>query len=311
MELIRGLHNLRAHHRGCAATIGNFDGVHLGHQAVISQLHAVAAARDLPAILVTFEPQPREFFRPEASPPRLTRLREKLQAMAACGIQRVLCLRFDGPLAALSADDFVRQILAEALGVRYLLVGDDFRFGRDRSGNFSMLEEAGTFHGFEVAAMDTYRIGTGRVSSTRVREMLSAGDLERAAELLGRPYTLCGRVAHGDKRGRTIGFPTANITLFRARSPLTGVFAVEMRWSGDRLHEGVANIGYRPTVDGTRLQLEVHLFDFDQDIYGEHVEVEFLHKLREEQRFASFDVLREQIQRDAAQARDYFDHAGG
>ena len=306
MELIRGLHNLRARHRGCAATIGSFDGVHLGHQAVIRQLHAAAAQRDLPAVLVTFEPQPREFFRPEASPPRLTRLREKLQAMAACGVEQVLCLRFDGRLASLSADDFVRQILAEGLGIRYLLVGDDFRFGRDRAGNISMLREAGGLHGFEVAAMDTYTIGAGRVSSTRVREMLTAGDLERAAELLGRPYTLCGRVAHGDKRGRTIGFPTANITLFRARAPLTGVFAVEMRWSGDRLHKGVANIGYRPTVGGTRLQLEVHLFDFDQDIYGEHVEVEFLHKLREEQRFASFDALREQIQRDAAKARAFF-----
>ena len=306
MELIRGLHNLRAHHRGGAATIGSFDGVHLGHQAVFDQLQRAAEQRNLPATVVTFEPQPREFFRPEASPPRLTRLREKLQAMSGCAVRRVLCLRFDAPLASLTAEDFVRQILAEGLGIRYLLVGDDFRFGRDRAGNFALLQEAGEQHGFEVEAMDTFSVGVGRVSSTRVREMLTAGDLERAGELLGRPYTLCGRIAHGDKRGRTIGFPTANIHLFRSKSPLTGVFAVEMGWSGNRLHQGVANIGYRPTVGGTRLQLEVHLFDFDEDIYGRHVEVEFLHKLREEQRFASFDALREQILRDAAEARAFF-----
>ncbi|NNJ95486.1 MAG: bifunctional riboflavin kinase/FAD synthetase [Halobacteria archaeon] len=310
-ELVRGLHNLRAHHRPCAATIGSFDGVHRGHQAVISSLQVAAAQRSLPAILVTFEPQPREYFNPASSPPRLTRLREKLQALSRYGVERVLCLRFNAQLASLTADEFMRQILVDGLGVRYLMVGDDFRFGKDRTGNFTLLQQAGGQYGFEVSAIDTFDIGDGRVSSTRVRDSLAAGDLEWTAELLGRPFTLCGRVAHGDKRGRTIGFPTANIRLHRHRSPLSGVFAVHMSWPGARPHAGVANIGKRPTVDGTWLQLEVHLFDFDRDIYGQHVEVEFLHKLRDEQRFDSFDALREQIQRDAIQARKVFTDSRG
>jgi len=305
-ELVRGLHNLRAHHRPCAATIGSFDGVHRGHQAVISSLQVAAAQQSLPAMLVTFEPQPREYFHPASSPPRLTRLREKLQALSRYGVEWVLCLRFNAQLASLTADEFVQQILVDGLGVRYLLVGDDFRFGKDRTGNFTLLQQAGGQYGFEVGAIDTFDIGDGRVSSTRVRDSLAAGDLEWTAELLGRPFTLCGRVAHGDKRGRTIGFPTANIRLHRHRSPLSGVFAVHMSWPGARAYAGVANVGKRPTVDGTWLQLEVHLFDFDRDIYGQHVEVEFLHKLRDEQRFDSFDALREQIQRDAVQARKVF-----
>ena len=303
MELVRGLHNLRPRHRPCVATIGNFDGVHRGHQAVIQALRVAAQLHDLPAMLVTFEPQPREYFAPHTSPPRLMRLREKLGALTRYDVQRVLCLRFNAALAGLTADDFVRQILVDGLGVRYLLVGDDFRFGHGRVGDFSLLQQAGRQHGFVVDAIDTFVMGEGRVSSTRVRESLEAGDLEYAAQLLGRPFTLCGRVAHGDKRGRTIGFPTANIHLHRQRSPLSGVFAVRMGWPAARAHAGVANIGSRPTVDGTRLQLEVHLFDFDQDIYGQHVEVEFLHKLRDEQQFDSFDALREQIELDAMQAR--------
>ncbi|MGB5260996.1 MAG: bifunctional riboflavin kinase/FAD synthetase [Gammaproteobacteria bacterium] len=310
-ELIRGLHNLRAHHRPCAATIGSFDGVHRGHQAVISTLHAVAAQHSLPAMLVTFEPQPREYFHPASSPPRLTRLREKLQALSRYGVERVLCLRFNAQLAGLTADEFVQQILVDGLGIRYLLIGDDFRFGKDRTGDFSHLQQAGMQHGFEVAAIDTFDMGDGRVSSTRVRDSLAAGDLEWTTELLGRPFTLCGRVAHGDKRGRTIGFPTANIRLHRHRSPLSGVFAVHMSWPGSRAYAGVANVGKRPTVNGTWLQLEVHLFDFDRDIYGQHVEVEFLHKLRDERRFDSFDALREQIQLDAKQARKVFADLAG
>jgi riboflavin kinase/FMN adenylyltransferase len=306
MELVRGLYNLRARHRGCAATIGSFDGVHLGHQAVIGQLLAAARQRGLPATLITFEPLPREYFRPDTSPPRLTRLREKLQALAGYGIEQVLCLRFDQQLAALSADEFVQRILVDGLDVKYLVVGDDFRFGRDRAGNFSMLGAAGEQHGFQVAAMETFSIGDGRVSSTRVRKALSTNDLALAADLLGRPFTLCGRVAHGDKRGRTIGFPTANIKLFRTASPLSGVYAVEMQWPGAQPQRGVANIGNRPTVDGTRLQLEVHLFDFDRDIYGQHVEVEFMQKLRDEQRFDSFDALQEQIKLDSDRARKFF-----
>jgi riboflavin kinase/FMN adenylyltransferase len=307
MELVRGLYNLCARHRGCAATIGSFDGVHLGHQAVIKQLQRSSQARDLPVILVTFEPQPREYFKPASAPSRLTRLRDKLRALADCGVEQVLCLRFNDRLAGLTADEFIRQILTEGLGVNYLIVGDDFRFGKDREGDFSMLQRAGETHGFEVAAMDTFNVGDARVSSTRVREVLAAGDLDVAATLLGRPYTLCGRVAHGDERGRTIGFPTANISLFRTASPLTGVYVVDMHGVGGQALQGVANIGKRPTVAGTRMQLEIHLLDFDRDIYGQHVQVEFRKKLREEQRFDSVDTLRAQIARDAEQARAYFD----
>jgi len=306
MELIRGLHNLQDRHRGCAATIGNFDGVHRGHRTVIEQLSRMAGELDLPVTVITFEPQPREFMAPGTTPARLTRLREKLEALRGLGVDRVLCLRFDARLAGLSADAFIRTILVEGLGIRCLVVGDDFRFGRDRAGTFALLEQAGALHGFSVVAMETFDIDGSRVSSTRVRLALEAGDMEAAGSLLGRPYTMCGRVAHGDKRGRIIGFPTANIYLHRAVSPVSGVFAVTLSGYGDATRPGVANVGNRPTVGGTRSQLEVHLFDFDRDIYGCHVRVSFLHKLREERRFDSFEALRLQIGRDAVQARDYF-----
>jgi len=306
MELVRGLHNLCPRHRGCAATIGNFDGVHRGHQAVLEQLSRRAAELQLPLTVITFEPQPREFLSPGSAPPRLTRLREKLETLGRLGVDRVVCLRFDTFLAGLPADDFIRVILVEGLAVRYLVVGDDFRFGRQRAGNFALLEQAGTRQGFPVAAMQTFDIDGSRVSSTRIRRALERGDLELAKTLLGRPYGMCGRVAHGDKRGRTIGFPTANIYLHRAVSPVAGVFAVELHGLPGAPLQGVANVGTRPTVDGTRSQLEVHLFDFDRDIYGCHVQVSFLRKLREEQRFDSFETLQTQIQRDAEQARAFF-----
>jgi riboflavin kinase/FMN adenylyltransferase len=306
MELVRGLHNLRPRHRGCVATIGNFDGVHRGHQAVFEQLSHTARAQQLPLTVITFEPQPREFFAPAAAPSRLTRLREKLQAMLACGIDRVVCLRFDAGLAGLPPADFIRAILVEGLDVRYLVVGDDFRFGRDRAGNFALLEQAGTQQGFPVVTMQTFDVGGSRVSSTRIRAALEAGDLETAASLLGRPYGMCGRVAHGDKRGRTIGYPTANIHLHRILAPVAGVFAVEMHGLPGAPLPGIANIGSRPTVGGTRSQLEVHLFDIDRDIYGCHVEVSFLYKIREEQRFETLGALQAQIQQDTEQAQSWF-----
>jgi riboflavin kinase/FMN adenylyltransferase len=306
MELIRGIHNLRPRHRGCAATIGNFDGVHLGHQAVLGQLSERAVAMHLPVTVITFEPQPREFFTPERVPPRLTRLREKVEALRRFGVDRVLCLRFGDYLAGLPPEEFVRIILLDGLQVKYLVVGDDFRFGRDRAGNFALLERAGAAHGFPVVNMHTFNVGGVRVSSTRVREALEAGDLAGAERLLGRPYRMSGRVAHGDKRGRTIGFPTANIFLHRTATPVQGVFAVELFGIEGEPVRGVANVGNRPTVDGTRSLLEVHLFDFHRDIYGRHVQVEFLHKLRPERRFESFDALKRQIQDDAARARAWF-----
>jgi riboflavin kinase/FMN adenylyltransferase len=306
MELLRGLYNLRDARHGCVATIGNFDGVHRGHQAVIEQCSQQAARLGLPVTLITFEPQPGEYFHPESAPARLTRLREKIKVLDQCGVARILCLPFNARLAALEPETFIREILVEGLGVKYLVVGDDFRFGKDRAGNFSLLQQAGERHGFEVASMHTYCLGNDRVSSTRVRDALLRGDLITAATLLGRTYAMSGRVAHGDKRGRTTGFPTANVFLHRTASPVAGVFAVEMEGVDDAPVAGVANVGCRPTVGGTRALLEVHLFDFDRDIYGRHVQVSFLKKIREERRFDSFQALQEQIRLDASEAKDFF-----
>ena len=310
MRLIRGLHNLRPADRGCVATIGNFDGVHLGHHAVFRRLLARGRELGLPATVITFEPQPMEFFAPDAAPARLTRLREKLGALRESGIERVMLLEFGPRLASMSAPEFVRRLLIEGLGVRFLLVGDDFRFGRARSGDFALLRDMGRSAdsvgaGFAVEDLHTITHGAERISSTRVREALARGDLAQARHLLGRPYCLEGRVVHGDKRGRAIGFPTANIALHRRVSPVRGVFAVRVKGLGSDPWPGVANIGTRPTVDGTSARLEVHLFDFDQSIYGRHLEVELMLRLRDEQRFESFEALRAQIQRDAETARAF------
>jgi riboflavin kinase/FMN adenylyltransferase len=307
MELIRGLHNLHPRHHGCVATIGNFDGVHLGHQAVLGQLAEKAAELCLPTLVITFEPQPREFFAPEAAPPRLTRFREKVTALRRFSVDRVLCIQFNRRFARITATDFIERMLVNGLGVRYLVVGDDFRFGAGREGDFAMLVEAGRRHGFEVVPLHTFSLGGARVSSTRIREALATGDLATAEQLLGRPYRMLGRIAHGDKRGRSIGFPTANIRMHRMVAPVDGVFAVEMFGIPGEPLAGVANVGKRPTVDGTRSLLEVHLFDFNGDIYGRHVQVDFLKRIREERRFPSFEVLRRQIELDAEAARAYFD----
>jgi len=305
MELIRGWHNLRPRHRGCVATIGNFDGVHRGHRAVLARLAQVGQELGLPATLLTFEPHPLEFLRPEAAPPRLTSLRNKLMALRDTGLARVLCLRFDRAFAALEPEEFVQRLLVERLGVRFLLVGDDFRFGRGRRGDFAMLQEAGKANGFAVEQMGTVLVDGERVSSTRVRQALLRGDLEQAERLLGRPYSICGRVIRGDRIGRTLGFPTANISLERTRPALLGIFVVQVR-DGDQLRPGVASVGTRPSVGGTRLLLEVHLLDFHGDLYGRHLQVEFLKRLRGEEYFDSLEALTAQIARDADAARDYF-----
>lgn len=307
MLLIRGLHNLRSDHRGCVATIGNFDGVHLGHRAVFAALRERAAAVGLPATVITFEPQPMEFFLPEQAPARLTRLREKLEAIADCDIERVLVIRFDAAFAAIEADDFVRRVLVDGLGIRHLFVGDDFRFGRDRRGDFALLERLGRKAGFGVESLATVACDGERVSSTRVREALQRGDLTHATHCLGRAYRISGRVAHGNKRGRTIGYPTLNVPLLRRSTPLRGVFAVEVTGLGPLPLPGVANIGNRPTLHGDdKFLLEVHLFDFEADIYGRRVEVAFVERIREERRFESFDALRAQIEHDARHARRIF-----
>ncbi len=313
MELIRGDYNLRPAHRGCAATIGNFDGVHLGHQAVLGQLSEKAAELGLPTVVVTFEPHPQEFFGGDSAPPRLTRFREKVQILRRYAVGRVLVLRFDARLARMPARTFIDQILVAGLGIRYLVVGDDFRFGHRREGDIETLRRAGLQAGFSVVNMHTFEIDGERVSSTRIRQALQAGALERAAKLLGRCYRLSGRVARGDRRGRAMGFPTANLHVHgtpRARAatrlPLLGVYAVDVFGLENEPLHGVANIGVRPTVDGRRCLLEVHLLDFEGDLYGRHLQVEFLKKLREERRFESLAALQAQIARDVAAAREFF-----
>ena len=306
MELIRGLHNLRPAHHGCVATIGNFDGVHLGHQAVIGQLVDKADALCLPAVVITFEPQPREYFAPDTSPPRLTRFREKIEVLRRYAVRRVLCLTFNRALAEMPADEFVRRILVDGLGVKYLVVGDDFRYGRDRAGTFAELQTAGQRHGFDVVHMHSFCVNGERVSSTGIRHALERGDVEAAARLLGRDFRMSGRVAHGAKLGRQLGFPTANIFLHRNASPLQGIFVVEVYGLEQEPLAGVASIGTRPTVDGTRTLLEVFLFDFEQEIYGRHIQVSFLHKLRNEEKYDSLEALKIQIGQDVEDARDYF-----
>ena len=310
MEFIRGLHNLRARHRGCVATIGNFDGVHLGHAAVIRQTQARAAALGVPDTVVLFEPQPQEFFKPQSPLPRLTRLYEKLVAMQALGVSRVVCLTFDDDFAALSAEGFVERVLHRGLGSKGLVVGDDFRFGAGRRGDFAMLQNAGARMGFGVEPMATVSHRGGRVSSTRIRACLAADDMVGAAALLGRPYAMSGRVVHGDKLGRALGMPTLNLPLRRRASPLQGIFAVEVRGLGPHARAGVASIGRRPTVNGTDMRLEVHVFDFTGDIYGKRVWVEFKHKLRDELKFDTLAELRVQMQRDAEAARAWLKASG-
>lgn len=306
MELIRGIQNLKTKHQNCVVTIGNFDGVHLGHQNLLKKLTQKAQQFKLPATVIIFEPQPNEYFARDKTPPRLMRLREKLQVLTQFGVDRVLVLRFNKRLADLSAQQFVEEILIKKLATRYLIIGDDFRFGHARQGDFALLEQYAANNAFELEKMSTFSLDDERVSSTRVRQALEKGDLASAEKLLGRSFKISGRIAHGNKRGRIIGFPTANIYLHRKAVPILGVYVVKVYGLGDKPINGVANVGNRPTVDGTRSLLEIHLFDFDRDIYGQHVEVEFIHKLRDEKKFASFDLLKQQIFKDAKDAQKYF-----
>ena len=288
-------------------TIGNFDGVHLGHQALLSLLTDKARALGLPAVVLTFEPHPREYFSPADAPARLASLREKLLLLDAAGVDRTYICRFNARLAAQTAESFITDTLVRGLQVRHLFVGDDFCFGARRQGNFRMLRAAGEQHGFGVESMPTLDVEGERVSSSAVRQALAEADLAHAARLLGRPYSIAGRVCHGDKIGRQLGFPTANIQMKHRRPALTGVYAVSVEGLAGRRVTGVANIGVRPTATARgRARLEVHLFDWTQSCYGAHIRVHFLHKLREERKFESLDALRAQIARDAQVARDWF-----
>lgn len=286
--------------------IGNFDGVHRGHVALVGRLASVAAETGLTPTALTFEPHPREFFAPQSAPARLTTLREKLELLAEAGIAQAMVCRFDARFAGLSADAFVEEVLVRGLRAGHVIIGDDFRYGCRRVGDFAHLRAAGDVHGFAVEAMGSVVVDGERVSSSGVRESLAAGDMERAARLLGRPYIIDGRVIHGDKVGRQLGFRTANIRIKHNPLPMAGVFCVEVSGLGENPLAGVANLGIRPTLGGTRPLLEIHLFDFDRDIYGAHLSVRFVHKLRDEQRFPNFDALKAQIAADAAAARAHF-----
>ena len=290
-----------------ALTIGNFDGVHRGHQAMLERAVSRARAMQLPSCVLTFEPHPREFFAPATAPARLTRMRDKLELMAAAGVNRVHVARFDARLAALAADRFVEDIVARGLRAAWLLVGRDFRFGAKRGGDFALLEQLAARHGIELEAMPEVALQGERVSSSAVRAALAAGDLGVAQQLLGRPYAMSGRVAHGEKLGRELGFPTANIVL-RKGPPLAGIFVVECRIEGDAgWRAGVASVGRRPTVNPTAAPLlEVHLLDYTGDLYRRHLQVRLLLKLRDEEKYDGVPALRAAIARDAAQARTHF-----
>jgi riboflavin kinase/FMN adenylyltransferase len=307
MRLIRGFSNSPPFSRGCVLTIGNFDGVHLGHRAVIEMLVARGRELNLPTVIMLFEPQPLEYFLADNAPSRLMRLREKMLALNELSVDNIVIVRFNRALANLEAEQFIQQILLEKLNIKHLVIGDDFHFGKMRRGNFKLLQEAGSKNGFSVEKSESYELSALRVSSTLIRDALNADDLTQAEQLLGRGYSICGRVAQGDKLGRTLGFPTANIKMLRRNTPIRGVFAVTMTGIDNREFQGVANVGIRPTIEGNhKVILETHLFDFDKDIYGRYVSVQFKQKLRHEMRFNSLDELKAQICLDVDAAKAFF-----
>jgi len=305
MELIRGIHNLKAQPQGCVLSIGNFDGIHLGHHAVLSRLLAEAKRLQVPATVMTFEPQPAELFAGKNAPARLSRLRDKFVQLEKLNLDRLLCISFTHEFANLSANDFIEQLLIQKLNVKFLVIGDDFHFGYRRLGDFALLQEAGKKHGFEVVDTRSLSQDACRVSSTRIRSALAKGQLDQAEQMLGRKYSITGRVGHGKKLGRTIGVPTANLFLKRRVSPVSGVFVVSVLGIDGKTYNGIANIGCRPTVNGERQQLEVHIFDFAGDLYGHQLEVLLEKKLRDEVRFDSFAELKIQIDKDIQQAREW------
>lgn len=302
MQLVRGIHNIRLADHGCVLTIGNFDGVHLGHQQVIKALVSKAKALNCVAAVLVFEPQPQELFSPKTAPARLCRLRDKYNLLAKLGVQRLICVNFTAKFAGQTAEHFIENLLVNKLGIKHLIVGDDFHFGKNRVGNFEMLSQAGKSYGFDVSDTASYKMADCRISSTAIRQALEQDNLTDAEQMLGREYSIIGRVFHGDKRGRQLGFPTANVLLKRRVSPLSGVFAVMVNTNSGQF-KGVANIGARPTVNGIRQQLEVHLFEFDESLYGQCIEVIVKKKLRPVKRFENLNLLTEQIKQDSEQAK--------
>lgn len=306
MEFIRGLYNLKPEHRGCVATIGNFDGVHLGHQRVLRQVKLKALMQGLPAVVVLFEPQPLEYFAKDQAPRRITRLREKLLLLEQHGIDRVLCLRFDAKLLSLSPHDFIQQLLVSGLAVSHFVVGDDFRFGKGRMGHYGLLQSEGLIHGFDVENTQTCELDGERVSSTRIRNALEVHDLAAVRRFIGRPFIVTGKVAYGQQLGRKLGVPTANIRLQKPRPALQGVYATLVHGLLDKPIASVANIGYRPTLVGVQPQLEVHLFDFSDDFYGKTISVEICQFIRSEKKFEGLTQLQTQIKLDMQTAKNFF-----
>lgn len=302
MQLVRGYSVGRELRSGGVLTIGAYDGIHLGHQALIARLHSHARALGAPAVLLTFEPMPREFLAPAAPPARLTSLRERVRILAPMGLSALWLLRFGEALRNLSAADFA-ALVARQLAPRVIVVGHDFRFGRSGEATAATLAEAGQRLGFEVDVLDPIMLGGERISSSGIRAALAAGDFATAARWLGRPWSMRGRVMGGERLGRKLGFPTANLRLERRRAPVGGIFAVRVHGAGPQALPGVASLGTRPTVAGRQPLLEAHVFDFGGDLYGREIEVEFAAKLRDETHFASLAALTEQMHRDASQAR--------
>jgi riboflavin kinase/FMN adenylyltransferase len=311
MQLIRGIHNIQPADHGCVLTIGNFDGVHLGHQQVIKALVERAKALNTVPTVLVFEPQPQELFARDDLPARLTRLRDKYTLLKALGVERLLCVDFNEKFSLQTPEHFIVELLVKRLGVKHLIIGDDFRFGKNRVGDFSMLCQYGEKYNFAVSDTASHKLLECRISSTEIRKALEHDQLTEAENMLGRAYSILGRVVHGEKNGRKLGFPTANVLLKRRVSPVAGVYVVKVKLPEtaalQQNYYGVANIGCRPTLNGVRQQLEVHIFDFDDDLYGQKIEVVMLMKIRTEQKFASLDALTQQINKDSEQARQYID----
>ena len=306
MKLIRGLQNLTDNQLPSVVTIGNFDGLHLGHQHVLEQLKRIGKKLAMPTTVIIFEPQPIEFFAPEKAPKRLARFRDKLTHIRNNGIDTLLCLKFDQQLASMEPEEFVQSLLVDRLQTRHLVIGDDFKFGKQRKGDFSFLQQQGIQHHFGVERTESLLIDDERVSSTRIRQAIQQDDFDEANRLLGRPYALCGKIAHGQKLGRQLGYPTINIKMGDKTLIVKGIFAVCVKGIDNRGLRGVASLGTRPTVNGVDTILEVYILDFNRDVYGLNVEVEFLYKVRDELKFDSLEELTDHIEQDIVQAKNYF-----
>jgi len=302
MELVRGLVNITEKHKNCVLTIGNFDGVHIGHQYVLEKLKQVAKEHNVPAAVMLFEPQPQEVFLQDKAAARVLTFREKYQKLKQMGVERLICIRFNPAFAAMTPEQFVEDLLVSQLGVKHLIVGDDFRFGAKRAGNFELLQQEAQKLGFSVDDSQTFKYSNQRASSTEVRRYLNESRFECVKDLLAEPFVFQGKVIHGQKNGRQFGFPTANIAVKRKVLPIKGVFGVKAKVDGDEFY-GVANIGNKPTLDGIKPLLEVNLFDFAKDIYGKRLTIEPLFKIRDEQKFDSIDQLVQQIKADVEVAK--------